>query len=56
MKSFLIILLKRPPRVLERVNEEAYLVRKRLINTVIENRDYGEVIKSYDPKLNVLLL
>jgi len=48
MKHFIITPLKKPPRVLERVKEEANLVRNRLINTVIENRDYGEIIKSYD--------
>jgi DNA adenine methylase len=35
-------------RVLENLEDDIKLVRKRLINTVIENRDFEQVINSYD--------
>lgn len=45
MKDFLISPTRKPPRILEQVEESITHVRGRLINTIIENRDFEKLIK-----------
>lgn len=48
MKNFLMTPLKKPPLVFEKLDQAVKATRTRLINTIIENRDFEEVINSYD--------
>lgn len=48
MKNFIISPSKAPPRVLNNIGETVRAARSRLINTIIENRDFETLINSYD--------
>lgn len=48
MKNFLITPLKRGPQTLKHLEEVIKVARMRLLDTIIENRDFEKVITSYD--------
>ena len=53
MKNFLIMPLGNPPRVLKNIEQDIKQVKERLVNTIIEQRDFEKVINSYDRKETV---
>lgn len=53
MKNFLIVPLGNPPKVLKNVGQDIQQVKERLVNTIIERRDFEQVINSYDRKETV---
>jgi DNA adenine methylase len=48
MQSFIISPTASPPNALKSLEDKIRMTRERLINTIIEHRDFEQVIKSYD--------
>ncbi|MDR3602094.1 MAG: DNA adenine methylase [Desulfosporosinus sp.] len=48
MQSFIISPTEKPPNVLKSLEDKIRTTKERLQNTIIEHRDFGQVISSYD--------